>query len=183
MVIFCTVNRLRTCDIIFNMQKIVIVGCPSSGKTTLANKLGVLLNIPIFHLDKIFWVQKGGIKQDIFLAQQEEIMNNDKWIIDGDFIKSKSFEVRLNKADTIIFLKFSKIKIYYRLLKRAIKYFNKTRPDMAGGSKKHINWHLLKFIYNYPTNNIHKKILEYTKDKNVFVLNNFKEEKDFLNNI
>ena len=161
----------------------MIVGCPGSGKTTLANKIGFLLNIPVSHLDKIFWVQKGGIKQDIFLAQQEEIMKNDKWIIDGDFIRSKSFEVRLNKADTIIFLKFSKIKIYYRLLKRAIKYFNKTRPDMAGDSKKHINWPLLKFIWNYPTNDIRKKVIEYSKDKNVIVLSNNKEEKIFLNNI
>jgi adenylate kinase family enzyme len=165
------------------MKKIVIVGCPSTGKTTLANKLGLLLNIPVFHLDKIFWVQKGGIKQDVFIAQQEEIMKNDKWIIDGDFIKSKSFELRLNKADTIILLKFSKIKIYYRLLKRAIKYFNKTRPDMAGDSKKHINWPLLKLIWNYPTDDIYKKVIEYSKDKNVIVLSNFKEEKDFLNNI
>jgi adenylate kinase family enzyme len=85
----------------FDMQKIVIVGCPSSGKTTIANKIGSLLNIPVYHLDKIFWVQKGGIKQDIFITQQEEIMKGDKWIIDGNFMKSKSYDIRLTNADTI----------------------------------------------------------------------------------
>lgn len=165
------------------MKKIVIIGCPASGKTTLANYLGNLLNIPIFYLDKIFWIQKGGIKQESFIKQQEEIMKREEWIIDGDFIKSKSFHMRLDNADTIIFLKYSKIIIYLRLLKRYIKYFNKTRPDMGGDAKNYVNWHLVKFIWNYPNNEISKNILEYSKIKNVIILNNLREEKYFLSKI
>lgn len=56
------------------MQKITILGVPSSGKTTLANKLGSVLNIPVTHLDKIFWKEKGGIKQDVFVSEIESVM-------------------------------------------------------------------------------------------------------------
>ena len=165
------------------MKKIVIVGCPSSGKTTLANELGILFDIPVYHLDKIFWTDEGHLKQDIFIAQQENMMNGEKWIIDGNFMKSKSYNMRLENADTIIFFAFSKIIIYQRLFKRFVRYFNKLRPDMGGRKKFHIDWSLVKFIWNYPTIEEYKKILEYEKIKNVIILHNTKEEKLFLDKL
>ncbi len=165
------------------MKKIVVVGCPSSGKTTLAKDLSVLLNIPIYHLDKIFWTREGHLKQDVFIAEQENMMLEDKWIIDGNFMKSKSYIMRLNNADTIIFFAFSKVVIYWRLFKRFIKYFNKLRPDMGGEKKFHIDWSLLKFIWNYPTKEEYKKIIGYSETKKVFIIHNLKEEKSFLSNL
>ena len=55
------------------------------------------------------------------------MMNGEKWIIDGNFMKSKSYNMRLENADTIIFFAFSKIIIYQRLFKRFVRYFNKLR--------------------------------------------------------
>jgi adenylate kinase family enzyme len=163
------------------MQKIVLVGCPASGKTTLANILGNYLNIPVYHLDKIFWVEKGGIKQDVFILEQEKIMSNDKWIIDGNFMRSKSYDMRLENADTIIFFNFPKRIIYWRLFKRFLKYFNKLRPDMSGGKKFHIDWHLLKFIWEYPSHEELLKISKYTQtSKKVFIIKNLAEEKFIL---
>jgi len=34
------------------MERIVIIGCPGSGKTTLAKELGEKLNITVVHLDR-----------------------------------------------------------------------------------------------------------------------------------
>ncbi|MES2023287.1 MAG: hypothetical protein V4439_01255 [Patescibacteria group bacterium] len=162
------------------MNKIIILGCPSSGKTILANKLGSLLHLPVHHLDKIFWTQEGHIEQDSFIAQQQEMMNGDKWILDGNFIKSKSYDIRLSNADTIIFFAFSKAIIYWRLIKRSIKYFKKLRPDMGGNRKNHFNWELLKLIWNYPTKEEYKIISEFSENKKVIILHNVKEESLFL---
>ncbi len=162
------------------MQKIAIVGCPSSGKTTMAIELGKVLNIPVYHLDKIFWTDDGHLKQDPFISMQEEMMRGDSWIIDGNFMKSKSYEMRLNNADTIIFFAFSKIVVYWRLLKRGIKYFNKLRPDMGGKMRNHLNWGLIKFIWSYPTKEEYKKVSEYSNRKRVIILHNIEEERLFL---
>lgn len=165
------------------MNKIVIVGNVSSGKTTLANKLGKLLDIPVHHLDKIFWVQEKGIKQDVFIAQQEEMMKGEKWIMDGNFMRSKSYDLRLSNADTIIYFDFPIAIIYWRLLKRFIKYFNKLRPDMGGNKKFHIDWKLLKFIWNYPAQDERSRVLQYSSSKNLIILHNPKEERIFLKDI
>jgi len=161
------------------MNKIAIVGCPASGKTTLANKLGSMFNIPVHHLDKIFWVTEGGIKQDVFIQQQEELVRGDAWIIDGGFMKSKSYDLRLENADTIIFFKFPKQIIYWRLFKRFLKYFNKPRPDMAGNRKDHINWSIIRFIWSYPSEEEFKRVSGYSNTKNVIILCNRKNELAF----
>ena len=37
------------------MERIVIIGCGGAGKSTLARQLGEKLDIPVVHLDKLFW--------------------------------------------------------------------------------------------------------------------------------
>lgn len=165
------------------MKKVAIVGCPSSGKTTMAIQLGQMLNIPVYHLDKIFWTDDGYLKQDPFIAQQEEIMRSDSWIIDGNFMKSKSYEMRLSNSDTILFFSFPKIIVYWRLFKRGIKYFNKLRPDMGGKRRNHLNWELIKFIWNYPTKEEYRRVSAYSNTKKVIVLHNTKEERRFLKSL
>ncbi len=110
------------------------------------------------------------------------MMKGDAWILDGNFMRSKSFDIRLSNADTIIFYDFPKVVVYWRYLKRFIKYFNKVRPDMAG-QKGSFDWHSIKFIWNYPTKEIHEKILPYSATKKVVILHDKKEEKDFLASI
>ena len=38
-----------------NMQKIIVIGNAGSGKTTFSKALSKKLNLPLIHLDKIFW--------------------------------------------------------------------------------------------------------------------------------
>lgn len=37
------------------MKKIIIIGNAGAGKTTFATKLALKLNIPLIHLDKLYW--------------------------------------------------------------------------------------------------------------------------------
>ncbi len=37
------------------MKKIVIIGSSGAGKSTLARKLRLILDIKVFHLDRLFW--------------------------------------------------------------------------------------------------------------------------------
>jgi len=167
------------------MKKILLTGCPSSGKTTLGYKLSEKLNIPLFHLDKIFWAEKGGIKQKLFAEKIQELIDeNPVWIMDGNFPRSVTYEQRLKEADTVIIFELPKWIIVWRLLKRTIKYYGKQRPDMHANQVVTLKdtFRLLKYILPYSTEVEWEKINKHPH-LTVFKIKTLKDEKNFLNKI
>ena len=37
------------------MRRVLVLGCPGAGKSTLARSLGEALSLPVVHLDKLWW--------------------------------------------------------------------------------------------------------------------------------
>ena len=37
------------------MERILVIGCPGAGKSTLSRQLGEKLGLPVIHLDRLFW--------------------------------------------------------------------------------------------------------------------------------
>lgn len=89
---------------VFN--KIMIFGLPGSGKSTFATKLAQFLNLPIYHLDKHFYVENW-IERDYqeFLDIQQSFVDRASWVIDGNAMKS--LEMRFQKADVAIYFHYS----------------------------------------------------------------------------
>lgn len=154
------------------------MGCAASGKTTLAKKISKIIDVPVYHLDSIFWVKKGGIKQDLFLEKITKLMQREGWVIEGDFSRSITFEPRLHAADIIIYYDLSKIIIYWRLLKRLVKNFSKVRAEMPGNNTElSIFIPTAKHIWNFRSTKALEKIEEYKNAKKVFILKTLKDEK------
>ncbi|MBQ9338087.1 MAG: adenylate kinase [Lentisphaeria bacterium] len=87
------------------MRKIVILGCPGSGKSTFAVKLQTLTGLPLHHLDRIWWKpDRSHISRPEFDAALQKIMAEPGWILDGDY--SRTYEVRLAACDTVFFLDY-----------------------------------------------------------------------------
>ena len=82
------------------MKKIIVIGCPGSGKTTFSEKLNRLTGIPLFHLDAIWHkVDKTHISRDDFDQRLGEILASDSYIIDGNY--SRTVERRIAACDTV----------------------------------------------------------------------------------
>lgn len=164
------------------MKRIIVIGCGGAGKSTLSRKLSDKLNIPVYHLDKIFW-NRGWIQtpQEEFDIKLKSLVNKDKWIIDGNYIRT--LDMRVERADTIIFINMSTYLCLYRAIKRRIMYNGKSRPDMAEGCPEGVDFEFFKWILNY-NKKIRPEILEKLKkynDKTVIILNGKKAVKDFIN--
>lgn len=128
------------------MKKVVVTGVSAgAGKSTLAAELGKKLDIPVYHLDSIYW-KPGWIEADPeeFRAAQEEIAARDSWIIEGNY--TASFDIRLKEADTFIYLEVPLRVCLYRVLKRWLTNLGKTRPDMAEGCPEKMDVEFLRFI-------------------------------------
>ena len=87
------------------MNKIVVIGCPGSGKSYFSKQLAKSLNIPIYHLDMIWHKHdKTNITKEEFKDKVNEIIAKDCWIIDGNY--QSTLEQRFQACDTIFLLDF-----------------------------------------------------------------------------
>lgn len=163
------------------MSKIIVIGSSGSGKSTLSRELSHILEIPVYHLDKLFWKPNWVMTtKDEQFKIQNSLLDKNEWIIDGNY--TGILEERLLSADTIIFLNLPRRICYYRVFKRLLKNFGKTRIDMGKDCKERINLTFLKYIWNYPKYRkpfLLKKFRKLENEKKIFVLNSKKEIKEF----
>lgn len=162
-------------------QKVLIIGSPGSGKSTLGKKLHKITNYPLHHLDVIWWRPNWThISDDEFLNKINSITSTDAWIIDGQY--SRNLEVRLQKADTVIFLDYKRGVCISRILKRIIKYHKTPRDDIYEGCPEKLDFSFLKWTWGYPKRekpNIYKFMKKY-ENVNWIVFKNTKELNKYL---
>ena len=86
-------------------KRIIVIGPGGAGKSYFSKRLASITNLPLYHLDNLFWIDaKNHIPKEEFDKGLLEILKTDKWIIDGDY--SRTYELRMEYADTIYFLNF-----------------------------------------------------------------------------
>lgn len=85
------------------MKRIIIIGCPGSGKSRFSQELHRKTKIPLYHLDMMYWnADKTTVDRETFLERLGEVISGDEWIIDGNY--SSTMEMRISACDTVFFL-------------------------------------------------------------------------------
>lgn len=130
------------------MQRLLIVGCSGSGKSTLGRRVGDKLGLPVVHMDQHFFRAGWEVKpDDEWNAIVDELVAGDSWVMDGNY--SNTFERRIKRADTVIFLDFPTWFCVYRVLKRWLTHLGKTRIDAAPGCPEKMDLEFLGYVLNY----------------------------------
>ena len=82
------------------MKKIIVIGCPGSGKSTFAKKLHNLTGISLYHLDLIYHkADRTTVSRDEFDSSLSRILERDEYIIDGNY--GRPIGIRMKECDTV----------------------------------------------------------------------------------
>jgi adenylate kinase family enzyme len=127
-------------------RRIMIMGPPGGGKSTLARLIGAKMGLPVFHLDQAFhgpgWQPA---PRGEFLAELDRIAALPAWIIDGNYTSAAAS--RFDAADTLIYLDMPTWLTMARIAKRILSSYGRVRPDAAPGCPERLDMTFLRFAW------------------------------------
>ena len=175
------------------MKKINIVGSSGSGKTTFGRKLSKIINIEYYEIDSLFWKANWTKTENKeFRKKIEDITNLEEWILDGNYQKLN--DLKLERADTVIWLNTSFIMTLIQSLKRAFVRITSKKELWEGtGNRETIKKTFFSkdSILLWMVSNFFKMRKRYEKiiETNIYdhidfiILKNRKEKEEFLKRI
>jgi adenylate kinase family enzyme len=132
--------------VLASVDRIAILGCGGSGKTTVGRRLAAHLNVPLTHLDGLYYDSYWNtLPPEKFAALQEEIVAGPRWVIDGNF--TASMPIRFARADTVIFLDIPPIVCLWGILQRRYKY--RGGQHAAQGVYDRITWNFIRYVMGF----------------------------------
>ena len=165
-----------------NLKKILVIGCCGAGKSTFSNKLQSILKLELIHLDQYYhkpnWEEPKKGEWDKIV---HTLVQKPSWIMDGNY--SRTMDVRIKSADTIIYLDYPTVKCFWRVIIRIFKYHGVTRSDMANGCKEQFDLEFLHYVltFNSKFRKVIKQKLNLVKEeKKVCVFKTDKQADKFL---
>jgi len=159
------------------MKKIIVIGCPGSGKSTVSRALHNKTGIPLYHLDMMYWnADKSTVEMTVFLERLSAVLEKDEWIIDGNY--SSTMELRMAAFDTVIFLDYPLDVCLDGIRERR----GKPRSDMPWIETEE-DEEFIEFIKSYNEQQKPKviELFEKYSDKNIVIFKSREEADAFLN--
>ena len=158
------------------MKKVIIIGCPGSGKSTFGRKLRDITDLPLYHLDMMFWNEdRTTVEKEVFLERLKQVISGRKWIIDGNY--ATTMELRIKECDTVFFLDYPTNVCIEGIESRK----GKLRSDMPW-VENGTDDEFISFVNKFNTGN-RTEILDLLKkysSKNITVFHSREESEEFL---
>jgi adenylate kinase family enzyme len=132
------------------MRRVLVMGCPGSGKSTFAIALARRLGVPFVSIDRIYW-QPGWREPDLdeFAAKMTAEAERPAWVIDGDYVSRGAGELRRSRADTVFWFDLPRWICMASIIARSVRTYGRERPEMAAGCPEKIDLSFWRYVWTY----------------------------------
>jgi adenylate kinase family enzyme len=136
------------------VERVAILGSGGAGKSALAAALAERTGLPVVHLDVVYWKPEWTAPPpEEFAAALDAAVAEERWILDGNFLRDDAPDPRFGRADTVIFLDLPRTTCLWRVLKRRVQEARRPRRDLPEGCHESIDLTFLRWIWRYPVRN------------------------------
>jgi adenylate kinase family enzyme len=130
------------------MRRVLVIGCSGAGKSTLSRQLSAALQLPLIGLDRHYW--KAGWKPMVREEWRERVaalVSAPDWVMDGNF--AGTFDLRMPRADTLIWLDFARSVCLRRVLMRVLHDHGRSRADLPEGCPETFDPAFLWYVWTF----------------------------------
>lgn len=130
------------------MRRVLVIGCPGAGKSTLTRALAETLGLPAVYLDRLWW-KSGWINrtEGEFDALLDAVLLGEEWVIDGNYLRT--LPRRLERCDAVVLLDYPRRVCLFRALRRILSWRGRTRPDMAADCPERLDGEFVRWIWEF----------------------------------
>jgi adenylate kinase family enzyme len=164
-----------------SMRRVLVIGSPGAGKSTLATRLAARLGVPVHYLDLHHW-EPGWHYRDAAdaRARVRALTDTPAWVMEGNF--AETFDLRMPRADTLVWLDYPRATCIRRILTRTIKDYGKQRADLPEGCPETFDAAVFRFAWRFPAESrpqISASLARYGHHLQVFRLRNDRDVAEF----
>ena len=169
------------------MKKVAVFGKPANGKSTLSKKLSLATGIQLYALDSILYLPNGDeVDRTKYEVAHEKILSSEQWIIEGfgPMNSLKSFNRRLEEADTLIYIDLPYSVTYWLVFKRFLTgVFVKPKgwPDGSSILQGTLeSYKVLKLCPKFWNDNFLQRLEKVSSNKSLHVIRSLTELNSFV---
>jgi adenylate kinase family enzyme len=167
-------------------NRILIIGCSGSGKSTIAQALARMLHISYVSMDRdVFWLPGWQQRPRAeALGIVERIVAQAQWIMDGT--SPGTLPLRLPRTDLVLWIRPPRRVSLYGVITRWLRHRGSTRPEMAEDCPERLTGDFLRYIWNFEKTEcpeIEQKLADYGSDVPVLAVRSHAQTQRLLHRL